>query len=70
MLPALEELQSTWEKKQDDPRYELYKDALTDGLEKLGKYYSQLNKKPCFILALSMYVFQFLSHTAIQLNMH
>ena len=31
-LPTLEELQSSWEKKSDTPKYMLYKDALTDGL--------------------------------------
>lgn len=51
-LPALEELQSMWEKKHDNPKYALYKDALTDGLEKLQKYYSRLDKKPSFVLAL------------------
>ena len=51
-LPALEELQSAWEKKQDTPKYYLYKDALVDGLEKVGKYYSRLDEKPSFVLAL------------------
>jgi len=52
VLPALEELQSAWEKKRDSPRYTLYKGALTNGLEKLGKYYSRLDEKPSFVLAL------------------
>jgi hypothetical protein len=51
-LPALEELLSAWEKKRDSPRYTLYKDALNAGLDKLGKYYSRLDEKPSFILAL------------------
>ena len=51
--PALEQLQSTWEKKHDNPQYALYKDTLTDGLEKVGKYYSCLDKKPSFVLMLS-----------------
>lgn len=51
-LPALEELQSAWEKKRDSPWYALYKDALTNGLEKLNKYYSRLDEKPSFVLAL------------------
>ena len=51
-VPALEQLQSAWEKKCDSPKYALYKDALTDGLEKVGKYYSHLNEKPSFVLAL------------------
>jgi hypothetical protein len=39
-------------KKRKAAQYALYKDALTDGLEKLNKYYSLLNKKPSFVLAL------------------
>ena len=39
-------------KKHDPPRYALYKEVLADGLEKLRKYYSRLDKKPSFVLAL------------------
>ena len=31
-------------------------DALTNGLEKLMEYYSQLNKNPSFILALGIFI--------------
>jgi hypothetical protein len=51
-LPALEELQTAWEKKHDDPKYAMYKNALKDGLRKLNKYYSRLDKNPVFVLAL------------------
>lgn len=51
-LPALEELQTAWEKKRDSQQYALYKDALTDGLDKLRKYYSRLDEKPTFVLGL------------------
>lgn len=51
-LPALEELQSAWEKRRSNPKYGLYHNALTDGLEKLRKYYSRLDEKPSFVLAL------------------
>jgi len=51
-LPALEELQTAWEKKRDAPKYALYEDALTDGLAKIGKYYSRLDQKPSFVLGL------------------
>jgi hypothetical protein len=54
-LPALEELQTAWEKKRDNPKYALYKDALSKGLDKIGKYYSLLDDKPSFVLALSRY---------------
>jgi len=55
-LPALEELQTVWEKKRDSPKYELYKNALTDGLEKFNKYYSRLDKKPSFVLGLGRHI--------------
>lgn len=51
-LPALEELQTAWEKKRNSRQYALYKDALTGGLEKLRKYYSRLDEKPSFVLSL------------------
>ena len=51
-LPALEELQTAWEKKSDSPRFALYKDTLNHGLKKLKKYYSRLDEKPSFVLAL------------------
>jgi len=51
-LPAIEELQTAWEAKCDDPRYRIYKPAITDGLNKLNKYYSRFDEKPGFILAL------------------
>ena len=52
---ALKELQSAWEKKQDAPRFDLYKDALASSLKKLWKYYSQLDEKLSFVLALVEY---------------
>src|ERR1700678_2716157 len=51
-LPALEELQTAWETKRDSPRYALYKDALNEGLAKIRKYYTRLDQKPSFVLAL------------------
>ncbi len=55
-LPALEELQTAWETKRDSVKYSLYKDALDDGLTKIGKYYSRLDQKPAFVLALGKLV--------------
>jgi hypothetical protein len=52
-LPVIEELQTAWEAKRDSPKYALYHDAINDGLDKLNKYYSRFDQKPCFILALS-----------------
>jgi len=51
-LPALEELQTAWETKRDNPKYALYKNALADGLGKVGKYYSWLDEKPSTVLVL------------------
>jgi hypothetical protein len=56
-LPALEELQTAWETKCGTPRFTLYKDALSDGLEKVRKYYSRLDEKPNFVLALGEFSF-------------
>ena len=54
VLPAIERLQSAWEAKRDDPKYILYREALTDGLEKIKKYYLRFDEKPVYILALGM----------------
>jgi hypothetical protein len=52
VLPALEQLQTAWEEKRDSGDFDLYKDAIEDGLEKLRKYYSRIDSKPMFVLAL------------------
>jgi hypothetical protein len=70
-LPALEELQTAWEKKRENPKYDLYKDALAKGLDKIGKYYSRLDDKPSFVLALGKYFFYFnLCHILIYSALH
>jgi hypothetical protein len=56
-LPAIEELQTAWEAKRDNPRYATYHDAINDGLAKLNKYYSRFDEKPAYILALGMFLF-------------
>lgn len=53
-IPALEELQSAWEKKRDMPKYALYNGAIEKGLDKVGKYYRKFDDKPVYILALGM----------------
>ena len=55
-LPALEELQTEWEKKRDSARFALYKNAIKDGLGKLQKYYSRMDSKPSFVLALGLFL--------------
>lgn len=52
-LPAIEELQTAWEEKRDNPQYAIYKPAINDGLAKLNKYYSKFDEKPNYILSLS-----------------
>ena len=64
-LPTLEELQTAWEAKQDSNKFTLYKDAINDGLGKLQKYYSRIDSKPAFILALGLFFSFFLSPTDI-----
>ena len=55
-LPALEELQTEWEKKRDSARFALYKNTIKDGLGKLQKYYSRMDSKPSFVLALGLFL--------------
>jgi hypothetical protein len=57
-LPAIEELQTAWEAKRNDPQYVAYRTVINDGLTKLNKYYSRFDEKPAYILALSMFYFQ------------
>ncbi|KAH9024998.1 hypothetical protein EDB83DRAFT_2230815 [Lactarius deliciosus] len=63
-LPAIEELQTAWEVKRDNPQYAIYKDAINDGLTKLNKYYSRFNEKPSYVLALVLHPYYKLSYIA------
>jgi hypothetical protein len=56
-LPAIEELQTAWEAKRDNPRFATYQTAIEDGLAKLNKYYSRFDEKPSYILTLGMSIF-------------
>ncbi|KAH9058984.1 hypothetical protein EDB83DRAFT_2315880 [Lactarius deliciosus] len=56
-LPAIEELQTVWEEKRDNPQYVIYKSAINDGLAKLNKYYSQFNEKPSYVLSLRLQLY-------------
>ncbi len=51
-LPLIEELQTAWERKRDNPRFARYRSAINDGLAKLNKYYSRFDEKPAYIIAL------------------
>ena len=50
-------MQTAWEDKQGSERFALYKDAINTRLAKLQKYYSQIDTKPVFILALGMFLY-------------
>jgi hypothetical protein len=52
VLPAIEEFQTAWEAKHNNPKYATYRTAINDGLAKLNKYYSRFDEKPSYILAL------------------
>ncbi|KAF8480751.1 hypothetical protein DFH94DRAFT_629678 [Russula ochroleuca] len=62
VLPALEELQTIWEKKAKDPHFERFHQALNNGLSKICKYYNQLDEKPAFILALVLHPYYKLAY--------
>jgi hypothetical protein len=60
-LPALEKLLTRWEKKRDQARFAIYREAIEAGLDKINKYYSRPDRKPCYILALGMLFKSFFS---------
>ncbi|KAF9240735.1 hypothetical protein BU15DRAFT_61389 [Melanogaster broomeanus] len=49
-IAALEELQTAWESKGENPKYALYKGVIHSGLGKIAKYYNRLDDKPVYIL--------------------
>jgi len=55
VIPALEELQTSWEVKQNDLKYRPYHSAIGRGLAKIRKYYNKLDDKPVYVLALSRF---------------
>jgi hypothetical protein len=56
VLPALEELQTAWEEKIEDERFARFHTVIQDGLSKIGKYYSKLDEKPAFVMALGLWL--------------
>ncbi|KAF8488556.1 hypothetical protein F5888DRAFT_1809600 [Russula emetica] len=54
-LPALEELQITWEDKRKLEHFVLYRDTINAGLSKLQMYYPWIDTKPVLILALVLH---------------
>jgi hypothetical protein len=59
VLPALEELQTAWEEKLDDEGFVRFHPAIRDGLAKVGKYYSKLDKKPVFVMGLGQWLIHY-----------
>ncbi|KAG6371388.1 hypothetical protein JVT61DRAFT_9604 [Boletus reticuloceps] len=54
-IPALEELQMAWENKRDSSKYNQYRNAIQDGLDKINKYYNCLDDKPVYTLTLVLH---------------
>jgi hypothetical protein len=59
VLPAIKELQTSWEKKRDNPCYAQYQDALNNGLAKINKYYLRFDEKPPYIITLGKFACHF-----------
>jgi hypothetical protein len=67
-LPALKELQTAWEAKRNSKCFTIYKQAIDDGLKKLQKYYSWLDSKLTFILALGKFFYHVLYQANISIT--
>ncbi|KAG2754229.1 hypothetical protein P692DRAFT_201667915, partial [Suillus brevipes Sb2] len=65
-IPAIEELQTAWEMKLNLPKYEIYKDAIQAGLDKIGKYYRKFDDKPVYVLALVLHPYYKLAYIKMQ----
>ena len=48
----IEQLESAWEDKIEDPAFVDFHNALNNGLDKIRKYYCKFDEKPNFILSL------------------
>jgi hypothetical protein len=67
VIPVIEELQTAWESRLNNPRFSLYYPALSDSLNKLRKYYIKFDNKPVIVLALCTWIFYFIKLTLIVL---
>ncbi|KAJ8583126.1 hypothetical protein M405DRAFT_687773, partial [Rhizopogon salebrosus TDB-379] len=65
-IPAIEELQTAWGMKHNLPKYKIYKDAIQEGLDKLGKYYKKFDDKPVYVLALVLHPYYKLAYIKMQ----
>ncbi|KAG1735306.1 uncharacterized protein EDB91DRAFT_1056392, partial [Suillus paluster] len=61
-IPAMEEPQTAWESKSENLWFALYKEAIQQGLAKIGKYYSKFDDKPVYILALVLHPYYKLAY--------
>ncbi|KAG2053975.1 hypothetical protein BDR06DRAFT_885007, partial [Suillus hirtellus] len=61
-IPAIEELQTTWEMKNDLPKYEIFKDTIQAGLNRIGKYYWKFDNKPVYVLTLILHPYYKLAY--------
>ncbi|KIL55505.1 hypothetical protein M378DRAFT_182221 [Amanita muscaria Koide BX008] len=53
VLPQIEELLTAWELKLGDNRFKPYHAAISDGIEKIKKYYNKMDARPAYILSLA-----------------
>ncbi|KAG2354754.1 hypothetical protein BDR07DRAFT_1382005 [Suillus spraguei] len=65
-IPAIEEFQTTWEMKCDLLKYEIYKDAIQAGLDKIRKYYQKFDDKPVYVLTLILHPYYKLAYIKLQ----
>ncbi|KAF8882596.1 hypothetical protein BD779DRAFT_1444716, partial [Infundibulicybe gibba] len=61
-LPAIEELQTAWEKKRNSTRFAKYSDGLDNALAKIKKYYTKFDDKPVYVLALVLHPYYSLDY--------
>ncbi|KZS86441.1 hypothetical protein SISNIDRAFT_420903, partial [Sistotremastrum niveocremeum HHB9708] len=54
-IPVFERLQTAWEKKRDDERFELYVPGLDRAYMLWKKYYCMFDDKPVFLLAIFLH---------------
>ncbi|KAG2031881.1 hypothetical protein BDR03DRAFT_875011 [Suillus americanus] len=64
-IPAIEKLQTAWEMKNELLQFALYKEAIQKGLAKIRKYYSKLDDKPVYVLALVLHPYYKLAYIAM-----
>lgn len=51
-IPAIENLHTAWSKKWQDPKYDVFHEALDTGLAKLEEYYEKTAESDAHIIAM------------------